>query len=300
MNWMKKLIALLCCLLMLPAVYAEEAAPAPLLELHQMALEYADGYYLRVGDVEIMIDGGKKVPFSKDDRVLECLRALGAKELDVYIVTHWHMDHCENVNPVLAEFGTAETLVFSPSAQVPATVNDGKKNKRTLEITPLANGVYQQMKQGDVITVGPLTISCIGPANGGRYGRTNPDSLNFVLQYGSRRMLFTGDFAASGNINKVYKELCSNVDVLKFPHHGSPPYQIGDVAIQTTNPEYILMPSDLHNIQVYRFVHGNGCDTKQENILSMKEGHVVILTDGGDYLEARTQQNPADYAPKDN
>lgn len=298
---MKKFLALLFILMMLPFAQAEEAVPAvPVLELHQMELDYADGYYIRCGDIEIMIDGGKRVAFSKDDRVMECLRALGAKALDMYIVTHWHMDHCENVNPVLAEFGTPETMVYSPSAEVPQSVNDGKNRKRTLTMTPLANGVYQQMKQGDVITIGPLTFYCTGPTNGGRFGRTNPDSLNFVLQYGARRMLFTGDYAASGNINKVYKELCSNVDVLKFPHHGGKPFEIKEAAMGTVNPEYILVPSYLHNVQIYRYAVGNGCDTKQENVLTMRDGHVVILTDGGDYLEARTQQNPADYAPKTN
>nr|MBR4281455.1 MBL fold metallo-hydrolase [Clostridia bacterium] len=296
---MKRILALLFVLMMLPVARAEEAAPA-VLELHQMELDYADGYYIRCGDIEIMIDGGKRVPFSKDDRVMECLRALGAKELDIYIVTHWHLDHCENVNLVLEEFGTAQTMVYSPSAKVPETVNDGSNRKRTLTITPLANGVYQQMKQGDVITFGPLTFYCTGPANGGRYGRTNPDSLNFVLQYGTRRIFFTGDYAASGNINKVYKELCSDVDVLKFPHHGGKPFEIGEAAIRTVNPEYILVPSYLNAGPIYRFASENGCDVKLENVLTMQEGHVVILTDGEDYLEARTQQNPADYAPKAN
>lgn len=33
-----------------------------------------------------------------------------------------------------------------------------------------------------------------------------------------------------------------------------------------------------------------------ENVLTHREGHVVILTDGGEYIEARTQQKPEDYA----
>lgn len=293
---MKKLLAFLCCLLMLiPAAYAEEAAP--ILELHQMELGYADGYYLRCGDIEIMIDGGKPVPFAKNDDVLACLRALGAEELDMYIVTHWHLDHCENVNLVLAEFGTPETEVYSPSAVLPDVI---EHERGVLQVTPLANGVYKQMKQGDVITIGDLTISCTGPANGGRNGKSNPDSLNFVLQYGRRRILFTGDYAASGNINKVYPELCGDVDVLKFPHHGGEPYEIGNNAIRTVSPEYVLMSSYLNNYRVYQFIRGNGVDIQREKVLSMKEGHIVILTDGGDYLEAKTQQNPADYAPKVN
>lgn len=293
---MKKLLALLFVLMLLPFAQAEEStAAAPVLEIHQMMLTYADGYYLRCGDIEIMIDGGKKVPFAKDDRVMNCLRDVGAKELDLYIITHWHLDHCENVNEVLAAYGTPETIVYSPCEKPPEKI---KQDWHVLQIMPLANGVYTQMKQGDVVTVGDITITCIGPANGGRFGRTNPDSLNFVLEYGSRRILFTGDYAASGNINKVYPELCSDVDVLKFPHHGGQPFEIGPEAIKTVNPEYVLVPSELNNAQIYRFINGKGARTKQENILTMQEGHVVILTDGGDYLEARTQQNPADYAPK--
>ena len=197
---MKKLLSLLFVLMMmLPAAVAEEEK-APLLEVHQMVLGYADGYFIRVGDIEIMIDGGKPVPFANNDDVLNNLTALGATELDMYIITHWHLDHCENVNVVLEEFGTPETVVYSPSEKVPEKLNDGKHLERFLYVAPLVNGVYRQMKQGDVIEIGPLTIYCVGPANGGRYGRANADSLNFVLQYGTRRMLFTGDYAASGNM----------------------------------------------------------------------------------------------------
>ena len=292
---MKKLLSLLFALLLLPAAVAEEeTASAPLLEVHQFVLGYADGYFIRLGDIEIMVDGGKPVPFAKNDDVVNTLRALGATELDMYIVTHWHLDHCENVNVVLEEFGTPDTVVYSPSAEPPAVV----KNERSqLQVLPLANGVHRQMKMDDVVTVGPLTITCMGPENGGRNGTTNPDSLNFVLQYGTRRMLFTGDYAASGTINKRYPELCGNVDVLKFPHHGGKPYVIGNNAIRTASPEYVLVPSLLNNYQIYDFIRSNGVDIQRDNVLTQRAGHVVILTDGGDYLEAKTDQNPADYAP---
>ena len=298
---MKKLLIVLLAVMMLPFAHAEEAAhDTPLLEIHQMQLGYADGYFLRCGDIEIMIDGGKPVPFAENDDVMNNLRALGATELDMYIITHWHMDHCEHFNTVVAAYGTDATLVYSPSENIPKTVDDGVNKQRTLAMLPMAAGVYQQMKQGDVIELGPLTISCVGPASGGRFGKQNADSLNFILQYGRRRILFTGDYAASGNINKAYKELCSDVDVLKFPHHGGKPFEIGQYAVRTVSPEYVLVPSDLNNYPIYTYMRDNGVDIQRENILSMREGHVVILTDGGDYLEAKTQQNPADYAPKAN
>lgn len=295
---MKKLLFLLLSLtLFFSTALGEEATETPLLEVHQMVLGYADGYFIRCGDIEIMIDGGKPVPFSKNEDVLNCLRALGADQLDLYIVTHWHLDHCENFNPVLAEFGTPETVVYSPAAELPDVI---RHEKDDLQITPIANGIYRQMKAGDVINIGGLTITCVGPENGGRKGLTNPDSLNFVLQYGTRRMLFTGDYAASHMITKQFSEICADVDVLKFPHHGGTPYEIFNSAVRHTSPTYVLMPSQLNNYKVYRLFQENGVDIQRENVLSQREGHVVILTDGGDYIEAKTQQNPADYAPKTN
>ena len=295
---MKKfLILLFALLMMLPAAVAEEEN-APLLEVHQLVLGYADGYFIRLGDIEIMIDGGKPVPFANNDDVVNNLRALGATKLDMYIITHWHLDHCENVNVVLEEFGSPETVTYAPSEKIPQTVDNGTNKNRVLTIGELAQGEYRQMKQGDVVEIGPLTITCVGPVNGGRFGKSNPDSLNFVIQYGTRRMLFTGDYAAGSNINKVYNDICKDVDVLKFPHHGGKPFEISAAAVKTVNPEYVLVPSDLNNYQIYTYLADSGADTLRENVLTQREGHVVIVTDGGDLLEARTQQNPADYAPK--
>ena len=291
---MKKLIALLIVLGMLPfAALAEEAAP--IMEVHQMVLGYADGYFIRCGDVEIMIDGGNPNPKNPTTDVVDNLRALGCTELDVYIATHWHLDHCMNMNTILAEFGTDATVTYGASAEpVDAIAYEG----RDIVIGPVVKGTYQQMKVDDVIQIGPLTFTCIGPDELAQNGCCNSDSLNFVIQYGTRRMLFTGDYAQSGEINKRYPELCKDVDVLKFPHHGGKPYEIGNIACRNVSPEYVLIPSQLNAYQVYQFVRNNGVSLERSNALSNRDGHVVILTDGGDYIEARKDQNPADYAPK--
>lgn len=292
---MKKFFALLLCLLMaFPVVLAEETA-SPVLELHQMVLGYADGYYIRCGDAEIMIDGGN--PFPKDrgnTDVMDNLRALGADKLDIYIITHWHLDHCMNINAILAEFGDENTIVYSPASKLPATAEG---EGVVIQVDPLANGTHRQMVMGDVLELGGMVITCIGPRAVSQNGRCNADSLNFVLQYGRRKMLFTGDYAQSGPIIKEYQELCSSVDVLKFPHHGGEPFEIGVKASRNTAPEYVLVPSQLNNYKVYTFLHDNGVKVERDKVLTNRAGHVVVLTDG-DFLEVRTEQNPADYAPE--
>ncbi|MBQ8556898.1 MAG: MBL fold metallo-hydrolase [Clostridia bacterium] len=273
---MKKLLCLLLCLMALsmPAL-AEDASPV--MQVHQMMIGCADGYLIRCGDVNIMIDGGNANPNKPTDEVLEYLHASGIDTLDVYIVTHWHLDHCMNLNKVLAEFGDADTVVYSPS---PALHED---------YNPLAHGTYQQMKMGDVLEIGGMTFTCIGPEKLTQNGRGNPDSLNFVLQYGQRKILFTGDFAHSKMINSTYKELCSGVDVLKFPHHAIQPYEIGKQAIRTVRPQWVIVPGVAGKHTLWDFFDDNGVKFPKENVLTNADGHVVILTDGGEYFEIRTQ-----------
>lgn len=291
---MKKLLAMLLCLMTLcPMALAEDAA-VPVMEVHQFVLGYADGYLIRCGDVEIMVDGGNPLPKDRTNTtVVDTLRALGVDKLDAYIVTHWHLDHCMNVNAVLAEFGDENTVLYSPSDALP-DIAEGEGV--VVQIAPLANGTYQQMVMGDVLEIGGMVITCIGPRSTAQNGRCNSDSLNFVLQYGQRKILFTGDYGQSGPIIKEYQELCSNVDVLKFPHHGGEPFLIGNKASKNVNPTYVLVPSQLNNYKVYMFLRDNGVKVERDNVLTNRAGHVVVLTDG-DFLEVRTQQEPADYAP---
>lgn len=293
MRKMKKLLCLLLCLLMCPAW--AETADAPILEVHQMMIGCADGYLLRVGDINIMIDGGNANPKLPTDDVVEYLRAAGVDRLDAIIITHWHLDHCMNLNDALEAFGDVDTVVYSPATRVPEEIFNGSV---TVKIGPLVTGTHQQMKMGDVLEMGGMTITCIGPEKLSMNGGCNSDSLNFVLQYGSRRILFTGDFAQSKCINGEYRELCADVDVLKFPHHAIEPFEIGTTALHTSRPDYVLVPGVVNKYKVWNFADNLGVKFPQENVLTNADGHVVILTDGGDRLDVLVQQNPADWAPE--
>ncbi len=295
---MKKLLSLLFVLMMmLPAAFAEEES-APLMEVHQMAVGYADAYFIRVGDIELVIDGGNPNPRWPKDDVVNYLRDVGATTLDACIMTHWHLDHCMNMNEVLEAFGDDSTVTYGPSEQPVDTLTyEDRYGKTEIEIGPVVKGTYAQMKVDDVIQIGPLTITCVGPGYLKQDGRVNGDSLNFVLQYGERRILFTGDCTRTEDI-LAHEEICSQVDVLKFPHHGSEPYELKPNAMRVVAPTYVLIPSTFNNHKVFNYFKDHEVPVIRENVLTQREGHIVIVTDGGDLLEARTQQNPADYAPK--
>lgn len=291
---MKLLLALLFALMLCPAALAEEEETS-ILQVHQMAIGFADGYLIRKGDIDILIDGGNPQPTAPTDDVVNYLRAAGVETLDAYIVTHWHLDHCMNMNEVLAEFGDAETVVYGPSEAEPDEVFNGTV---TVAIGPVVNGEYRQMRMGDVLELDGMTITCIGPEKLTLNGQCNADSLNFILQYGTRKFLFTGDMAQSGSIIGDFAELCANVDVLKFPHHGDQPYEIGQRASRIVRPRYVLVPGVASKYKVWNFFDDIAVKFPKDNVYTNADGHVVILTDGGDRFDVLTQQNPADYAPQ--
>ena len=291
---LKKILALLLTLLLCPSALAQETERT-LLQVHQMMIGFADGYLIRLGDIDILVDGGEANPKKPEGLAIDYLRAAGVDKLDAYILTHWHLDHCMNMNTIMAEFGDENTLVYGVSDQPPAEIFNGSV---TAPIGPVVNGEYRRMAQGDVLTFGGMTITCIGPEKLSQNGGCNQDSLNFLLRYGERRFLFTGDLAQSGPITGAYAEVCANVDVLKFPHHGAQPYEIGQKASRTVRPQVLLVPGVTSKYKLWDFFDDLGVKFPQKNVLTNADGHVVILTDGGDRFDILTQQDPADYAPK--
>lgn len=108
---MKKqlLAALLLLTLLLPFAAAEKKTEAeqtlPMLELHQVTLGCADGYLIRFGNTTVLIDGGEAWPNKPERLFPQYLEAVGVTHVDAYIVTHWHLDHCMNVNHILERWG---------------------------------------------------------------------------------------------------------------------------------------------------------------------------------------------------
>lgn len=115
----------------------------PILELHQVNLGSADGYVIRFDGTTLLIDGGEAWPNLPERIFPKYLEALGITHVDVYIITHWHDDHCMNLNYVLERYGDESTIVYGVSEKLNAAYD------------PLANGAqYRQMKDGDEFFIG--------------------------------------------------------------------------------------------------------------------------------------------------
>ncbi len=265
----------------------------PILELHQVNLGSADGYVIRFDGTTVLIDGGEAWPNLPERIFPKYLEALGIAHVDVYIITHWHDDHCMNLNYVLERYGDESTIVYGVSEKLNAAYD------------PLANGAqYRQMKDGDEFFIGGgklLKVNCVGPETVRNNGLSNMDSLNFLLTYGEKRILFTADYASSGNMNRKYRELLTYIDVLKFPHHGiredSGDFVIGTAITKVLTPMYVLVPGSAAVWDIWSFTvaYSNEQRLTRDHIYTNKHGNILMFTDGADIV-FRTEVDPADYA----
>jgi len=273
------LMLLLTLLLALSPALAEEEAP--LLQVHQIEIGCADAYLFIHGDTVIMMDGGNDTGHTPD-KLMEYLRAAGFGKLTAYIVTHYHDDHAANLNLILEEFGDENTIVYGPSSVINQAYD------------PLANGSYQQLRDGDSVTIGALKVKCVGPRELRQEGRMNADSLNVLITYGEHDMLFTGDFIWSNNVLDKYPDLLRDIEVFKFPHHGLEPYSIGPRALRQLNPDYILLPGSNSPV-VLGFARQNGFTGE---LIDNGDGNTVLFSDGKEMMTVHTLCEPGKFADK--
>lgn len=80
------------------------------------------------------------------------------------------------------------------------------------------------MKQGDVLTLGELSLTCLYPDASVRADR-NQQSLVLRVDYGGFHMLLTGDMSADGERDLLSGDQAdaglSGIQILKVAHHGS-------------------------------------------------------------------------------
>lgn len=287
-RWFALLIVLLLLAGLAPAA-AEDVSETPAqFQLHQINIGCADAYLLMIGDTAIMIDGGNYDYYAKPDKLMNYLRAAGFETLTAYILTHYHSDHDGNFRLIMEEFGDENTVVYGPSETLPD------------KHLPMPCGVYAQMRDGDRFTVGPLSFQCIGPAKlSDDNGANNQDSLNFIVTYGARRYLFTGDYASSYNILDHYADDVRDIDVLKFPHHALEypedlhPFYITREALQLCNPAIILVPGAYAKINRYlRTLHLTGV------CYGNHDGNFIVFSDG-ESLHVVTNVQPGQYAGRE-
>ena len=275
----RRFFLLLCTVFLLCSfspVQSEAASPSDLssgsvLHIHQIDIGSGDAYMLTVDDIVILVDCGINTltPLgngAKHPGLNQYIAASGIDHIDAYFVTHWHNDHCYNVNYFLGLYGTENTVTY------------GVSEEYFPGLAPLPAGTYQQMIDGGHVQIGPLDILCIGPVDQENLtGNINPQSMNFIVSYGSHRFLYTGDWVDQTVADRWPDEI-TGIDVLSFPHHGHEPMYITRKCYAMMNPRIVLIPGR-GSYNVRKFVKSLGL-LDHTVLLSGNDGHILVTSDG--------------------
>lgn len=167
----------------------------------------------------------------------------GIHRVDMLIVSHPHGDHVGGCAPVLRRLHVDE---LADSGQT----YGGHAYHDCLE-TARADGVpVVYPRAGDVWhTDDGVTLAFVGPSLpfiGGK-NAINDNSIAFVLQYRSFRMLFTGDAGVAAEQRFLSEGIDLHADVLKVGHHGSA-YSSSPDFIEAVHPRYAIISVGRHNL----------------------------------------------------
>lgn len=244
-----------------PVTEPVEEVPLPL-EIHQIAVGQANAYLIRHDNYTIFVDGGRTRSYPVVQKYLE---NFGVERVDMYIATHWHGDHVENMNRILKDYGHEQTI-FCGTTPEPSSKYD-------IPETP-----YTQMVHGTSFNIGNVGFLCVGPDEILYNGKENPDSINLLIQYKDFKFLMTADYIKDAAI-ETYGEFLRDVDVLQMPHHGLQPFRISENAMLHCNPETMLVPVD-NSYDSRHFLKTLDLQTK---VYDNKDGNIAIVSYGDDY-----------------
>lgn len=179
------------------------------LYVHYIDVGQGDSIFIQIGDCDILIDAGTA---SYGSTVSNYLKSKGVDDIELMINTHADADHCGGLTRVLNDYVVEEVWISKDTNKNTSAYNNF--------ISAIAREglTAQKPNAGTVYVYEYLTITVLYNAIG---SDTNDSSIVVMLEYGSRKFLFTGDISGVIENRLVDNGVDLKCDVLKVAHHGS-------------------------------------------------------------------------------
>lgn len=247
-----------------------------------------DALLVQSGTNQILIDGGPS------DRVIDCLTRhmpFWDRNIEIVILTHPQSDHLNGLIDVFEQYWV-DTFVTTPVA-------NSTSGFRLLEENVKKSGAEVVIAhEGMAINVGMIQLDILNPQRSEYDGfdevlgaMTSDDNLNnfsvvVALRYGEFDALFPGDIEPQEIQSLIARDLFTDIEYLKVPHHGSRNGLTKEL-LDITNPEVSVISVGTKN----RFGHPHkeviqmleADDTKY--FRTDIEGDVLIETDGNNFWQ---------------
>lgn len=192
----------------------------------------ADEAVLVCGDQVWLIDCGDN---GMGQRGVRMMQELGITKIDKLFVSHPHHDHLGGLMATNDAIPVGEVLLSFPEESTDTMISAMEYiNEKNIPVTELSNGEVFTMG-----TKGRIALKFFWPVDESL--DMNNTSAQTLLEYGSRRILFTADMERAGQqvlLTQVDPEEL-RADILKYPHHGKS--GLLDEYFQAVNPSLAVI-----------------------------------------------------------
>lgn len=278
---MKKALALLLLLLLIPCfaaasesvvinktkdktndfAFAEDAA---LLEVYFPKIYGCDAALVRYGDMTMLIDCAG----TQWKEVESLLKRLKIENLTYAVNSHPDADHIGGLNSIAKRFPIGEFILGFPEDY---DAGDEVRFKVYSDLHSL-NVPFRRVQEGDTIAFGDVQIT-VHQRLDEHLPRVNNKSVTLMIQYGERRIYFTGDVQGPAQQLLGESDLDLKTDILKYPHHGYEPMH--DSFVEATDPDLVIATSGQVNEKGIAFLREIGLP------VVMTANSVIKLTTDG-------------------
>lgn len=241
--------------------------------VHFIDVGQGDSTLLQTPQGSVLVDCSES---EYGDDVVEYLNAQGVTELEYFIITHPDSDHMGAAAYIL-EHITVKTFVMNGQEK------SAKFFENALDVIEERDIDTMIAVPGDVITVGALQISVLGPYRlDFSEAEWNNASLILHATYGHRSFLLTGDAEEEGeeDLLKHHKNELK-CDVFSAGHHGSKTSNSQEL-LEAAMPSYVVISCGADN--KYGHPHTEALDVFQSINATVYRtdllGSIVFVTDG--------------------
>lgn len=199
-----------------------------------------DALLLRSPEHVVLIDAGGRIGDAHfgETELLPLLVDRGVRHIDAAILTHVHPDHCGGLPAVLANL-RVDSVWISPRRF------RGDCAQRVLETCSLHAIPIHLVRNGDVRTIGALSLRALVADRTFKHSPENNSSIVLRVAIGRWKLLLTGDVERDAEERLADDDV--RADVLKVGHHGSRTSSTAAL-LDAVRPRIALISCGLHNI----------------------------------------------------
>jgi competence protein ComEC len=255
------------------------------LKVHFIDVGQADSILIQNGDKSMLIDAGNN---ADGDDVVNYIKGLGIKKLDVVVGTHAHEDHIGGMDTVIKSFDIGQVIM-------PKAGNTTKTFEDVLTAIAAKGLKITAPVPGTEIKLNSATAKIIAP-NGSDYKDLNDSSVVIKLTFGNNSFMLMGDAEAVSEKQILAKGLDIKADLLKVGHHGSSS-STSQEFLNAVNPKYAVISVAKGND--YEHPHKPTMDklkAKGIKVYRTDELGTIVATSDGKSITFNTKEGSYNYA----